>query len=207
MVADPGQHRKALLGSDLLGRQRASHVGGVDRTVAKAPQIHLVVARGSRHARHVAIGVQTVLAQHDPRETAGRGAGRVDRQPAPAKVVHGFHVDAAHEPEQRTMGVDDQRGPVDAAGEPRQQGPAQTDRRAAPQAFVLPADSVADGDMDVFILEITLLIGHICDQFFVDAAAHIGQVNRLHRHGSSPKLLDRALRRVQSIAMPPLTGR
>ena len=188
MVADPGQHRIALLGGDLFGRKCASHIGRVDRTVAKAPQIHLVVARGSRHALHVAIGVQTVHPQHDPRETAGRGAGWVDRQPAPAKIVHGFHIDAAHEPEQRTMGVDDQRGPVNAAGKPRQQGSAQTDRRAAAQAFVLPPDSVADGDVDVFVLEISLLIGHICDQFLVDATAYIGQVNRLHRHGRSPNL-------------------
>ena len=186
MVADPGQHRIALLGGDLFGRKCASHIGRVDRTVAKPPQIHLVVARGSRLARHVAIGVQTVHAQHDPREAAWRGAGWVHRQPAPAKILHGFHIGAAHEPEQRTMGVDDQRGPINAAGKPRQQRSAQTDRRAGAQAFVLPPDSVADGDVDAFVLEIPLLIGHICDQFLVDAATYVGQVNRLHRHGLSP---------------------
>ena len=33
--------------------------------------------------------------------------------------------------------------------------------------------------MDTFILEISLLIGHIRDQFFVDTTPDIGQVNRV----------------------------
>ena len=62
------------------------------------------------------------------------------------------------EPEQRPMGVDGQHIPLDALGQPRQQGPAQTDGCATAQAFGLPPDSVADSDVDTFILEISLLI-------------------------------------------------
>ena len=92
----------------------------------------------------------------------------MDRQSAPAKIIHGFHLATPEEPEQRTMGVDGQHLPLDAIGQPRQQGPAQTDGCATAQALGLPPDSVADGDVDTFILEISLLIGHIRDQFLVD---------------------------------------
>ncbi len=49
------------------------------------------------------------------------------------------------------MGVDGQHLPWDAPGQPRQQGPAQTDGCATAQSLVLPPDSVADGDVDNFI--------------------------------------------------------
>jgi hypothetical protein len=83
-------------------------------------EIHLVVTWGSLHAFQIAIGVQTVLAQHDPRETAGGGMGLVDRQSAPPKIVHGFHPSTPEEPKQRTMGVDGEYIPLDAVGQPRQ---------------------------------------------------------------------------------------
>jgi hypothetical protein len=35
-------------------------------------------------------------------------------------------------------------------------------------------------DVDTFIFEVALLIGHICDQFFVNTAPDIGQVDRVH---------------------------
>jgi hypothetical protein len=72
----------------------------------------------------------------------------VDREPAPAKVIHGFHLATPEEPEQRTMGVDGQHFPPDAVVQPRRQGPAQTDGCATAQALGFPPDSVADGDMD-----------------------------------------------------------
>jgi hypothetical protein len=78
----------------------------------------LVVTRESRDTLQVAIGVEAVLAEHDPRETARCGAGCVNRQSAPAKISHGFHVATPEEPEQRTMGVDGQHFPLDAIGQP-----------------------------------------------------------------------------------------
>ena len=127
-----------------------------------------------------------MLAQDDPRETTGGCAGGVDRQAAPAKIRHGCHLGAAEKPEQRTMGVDDEHFPADAVGQPRQQGPAQTDRRAAAQTLRFPPDPVADGDVDTFILVIALLVGNIGDQFLVDTSPDIGQVDRVHRRNSPP---------------------
>ena len=79
--------------------------------------------------------------------------GRVDRQSAPSKIVHGFHLAAPEEPKQRTMGVDGQHAPLDAIGHPRQQGPPQTDGCAGAQAFSLPSGTVAEGDVDTFVLK------------------------------------------------------
>jgi hypothetical protein len=70
-----------------------------------------------------------VLAQDDPSETTGGRVGGVDRQAAPAKICHGFHIGATEKPEQWTMGVDAEHFPTDAVVQPRQHGPAQTDRR------------------------------------------------------------------------------
>ena len=64
------------------------------------------------------------------------------------------------------MGVDGQYSPLDAVGQPRQQGPAQTNGCTRAQAFSLPSGSIAERDVDTIILEISLLIGHIRDQFF-----------------------------------------
>jgi hypothetical protein len=89
------------------------------------------------------------------------GSAGVDRRAAPAKIGHGCHICAAQKPEQRTMGVDAEHFPFDAVGQPRQQGPAQADRRAAAQTLRLPADPVADGDVDIFIGVIALLVGDI----------------------------------------------
>ena len=77
------------------------------------------------------------------------------------------------------MGVDAEHFPTDAVGQPRQQCPAQTDRRAAAQTLLLPADPVADGDVDTFILVIALLVGNMGDQFLVDAAPDIRWPNDL----------------------------
>ena len=106
--------------------------------------------------------------------------GGVDRQAAPAKIRHGCHLGVAEKPEQRTIGVDTQHFPADAVGQPRQQGPTQTDRRAAAQTLRFPADPVADGDVDTLIRVIALLVGNIGDQFLVDTTPDIGQVDGVH---------------------------
>ena len=110
----------------------------------------------------------------------GAVCGGVDREAAPAKVLHRRDVGAAEEPEQRTVGVDAERRPVDAVGQPRHQRPAETDRRAAAQPFDVPADAVADGDVDSFVLEVALLVGDIGDEFFVDPVPDVGQVDGVH---------------------------
>ena len=69
---------------------------------------------------------------------------------------------------------------LDAVGQPRHQGPAQTDRRAAAQPLRWPADPVADGHVDAFILEVALLVGDVGDQFLVDTPPDIGEIDRLH---------------------------
>ena len=99
------------------------------------------------------------------------------------------------------MGVDAEHLPTDAVGQPRQQGPAQTDSRAAAQTLRFPADPVADGDVDIFILVIALLVGNIGDQFLVDTTADIGQVDRVH--GDTPSF------RIWCVAIPfnPWQGR
>jgi hypothetical protein len=84
------------------------------------------------------------------------------------------------------MGVDAEHFPTDAVGQPRQQGPAQTDRRAAAQTLRFPADPVAHGDVDALILVIALLVGNIGNQFLVDTAPNIGQVDRVHSQAPSP---------------------
>ena len=42
---NPGQRKKPFLGRDLLRRERAADVGGVNGAVSKALEVHLVVAR------------------------------------------------------------------------------------------------------------------------------------------------------------------
>jgi hypothetical protein len=121
-----------------------------------------------------------VLPQDDPSKTTRGRVGGVDRQAAPAKIRHGFHIGAAEKPEQRTMGIHAEHFPTDAFGQPQQQGPAQADRRAAAQTLRLPVDPIADGDVDTFILIIALLVGDIGDQFLVEPTPGIGQVNSVH---------------------------
>jgi hypothetical protein len=125
------------------------------------------------HAFQVAVRVQAVLTQDDPGESAGRVIGGVDGQASPAKIRHGRHIGVAEKPEQRTIGVDAERCPTDPVGQPRQQGPAQADHRAAAQTLRFPPDPVADGDVDTFILVIALLVGNMGDQFLVDTAPDI----------------------------------
>ena len=193
MVADPGQHRKALLGRDLFGRKRAADIGGVEGAVPKAPQVHLIVARNTRDTLQIAVGIQAVFSQDDPSETTWRRVGGVDRQAAPTKILHGFHLGAAEEPEQRTIGVDAEGFPIDAVGQPRQQGPAQTDRRAGSQTLRFPADPVADGDVNIFIRVIALLVGDVGDEFFVETTAEIGQIYRVHGETALLRILRLAL--------------
>ena len=62
------------------------------------------------------------------------------------------------------------------------------DNKVRPRPIVAPRrrrsvfqlDPVADGDVDTFILEISLLVGHVGDQFLVDTVPDIGQVDRVH---------------------------
>ena len=63
-----------------------------------------------------------------------------------------------------------------------------TDRRAAAHTLCFPADSVANGDVDTFILVVALLISDIRDQFFVVPMSDIGQVDSVH--GWNPSCLD-----------------
>ena len=134
------------------------------------------------------IWVKAVLTQDDPGETAGGTIGGVDRQAAPAKIRHGCHIGITEKPEQRTMGVDAEHLPVDAAGQPMQKGPAQTDRRAAPQTLRVPGNPVVDGDMDTLILVIAFLVGNLGDQFLVNTTLDISQIDRLH--GQTPYQAD-----------------
>jgi hypothetical protein len=106
--------------------------------------------------------------------------GGVHRQAAPAKIRHRCYVGAAEKPEQRAMGVDAEHFPADAVGQPRQQGAAQADCRAAAHTLRFPADSVADGDVDAFILVVALLISNVGDQFLVVPMSDIGQVDSVH---------------------------
>ena len=112
------------------------------------------------------------------------------------------------EPKQRTIGVDGERCPTGPVGQPRQQGPAQTDRRPAAQTLNFPANTVADGDVDTFILVIALLVGNMGDQLFVDTTPDIGQIDRLHGENPFPNLVTSvaAERMFQSMARPPLTS-
>ena len=137
----------------------------------------------------VVVGVKAVLTQHDPGEAAGGGVSGVDGKSPPAKIGHGRHIGAAEKPEQRTMGVDAERCPRDAVGQPRQQGPTQTDHRAAAQTLGFPADAVVDGDVDTFILVIAFLVGDMGDQLLVDTAPDIGQIDRLHSQIPFPNLV------------------
>ena len=132
------------------------------------------------HAFQVAIGVQAVLAQDDPRESTGRIGGAVDRQAPPAKIRHGLHIGVAEKPEQRMVGAEADRYPTDPVGQPRHQRSAQADHRAAAQTFRRPADPVADGDVDTLILEVALLVGDMGDQLLVDTTPDVGQIDRLH---------------------------
>ena len=85
------------------------------------------------------------------------------------------------------MGIDAEHRPTDAVGQPRQHGPPETDRRAAAHTLRLPTDSVANGDVDAFILVVALLVGDIRDQFLVVSMADIGQIDGLH--SSNPFML------------------
>ena len=135
--------------------------------------------------------------------------GGVDGQAPPAKIGHGCHIGAAEKPEQRTIGVDAERCPTDAVGQPRLQGPTQTDHRTAAQTLGFPADPVADGDVDTFILVIAFLVGDMGDQLLVETAPDIGQIDRLHSQNPLPQSGDFPSRGTwfQSIARPPLTPR
>ena len=162
------------------GDKRAADVGGVDGSVAEASQIHLIVARGPRQALHIAVGVKAMLAQDDPGETAGSGVAAWTARRRPRRSAMDFTSATAEKPEQRSMGIDAEHRPTDAVGEPRQQGPAEADRRTAAHTVCLPLDSVANGDVDAFILVVALLIGDIGDQFLVIPVPDIGQVDSVH---------------------------
>lgn len=131
------------------------------------------------------VGVQAVLAQDDSGETTGGRVGAVDRQAPPAKSLQGGHIGVAEKPEQRTMGVDAEHCPADTVGQPRQQRPAKADRRAAAHTLRFPANPVADGDVDTFVLVIALLVGNIGDQFLVVPMPDIGEVNCVHGRNTS----------------------
>ena len=165
----------------------------------------MVVTRSSHHTFHIAVGVKAVLAQDDAGEAAGRGVRGVDSQASAAKVCHRCHIRAAEKPEERAVGVDAQGFPTDVVRQPRQQGPAQSDRRSSTQALFAPANPVADGGVDPFILVVALLVSDVGDQFLVDTPP-LGEVDGMHV-ARSPFL--NLLRRnpLQSIARPPLTGR
>ena len=77
---------------------------------------------------------------------------------------------------------------------------------AAAQALGLPPDSVADGDVDTFILEISLLIGHIRDQFFVETTPDVGQIDRVHRRHSLSPYLGISESALALVAFSPLPG-
>jgi hypothetical protein len=104
----------------------------------------------------------------------------VDCQAAPAKFSHRCDFGVAEKPEQRAMGIDAEHRPPDAIGHPRQQGPAKADRRAAAHSLRFPADSVANRDVDAFILVVALLVGDVRDQFFVVSMPDIGQIDGVH---------------------------
>ena len=127
-----------------------------------------------------------MLAQDDPGESAGGVIGGVDGQAPPAKIRHGRHLGVAEKPEQRMIGVDAERCPTDPVGQPRQQGSAQTDHRAAAQTLRFPADPVADGDVDTLIFEVALLVGHLGDQLLVDTTSDVGQIDALHGQNPLP---------------------
>jgi hypothetical protein len=128
----------------------------------------------------------------------------MNRHTAPAKISHGLHIGVAEKPEQRTMGVDAEHFPADVARQPLQQCAAQTDRRAAAQALRIPANAVADGDVDTFILVIALLVGYLGDQFLVDATFDISQIDGLHGQNPFPNLMTSV--RADPEAVPHLTG-
>ena len=89
-----------------------------------------------------------MLAQDDAGEAAGRGVRGMDSQASAAKVCHRCHIRAAEKPEERAVGVDAQGFPTDVVRQPRQQGPAQSDRRSSTQALFAPANPVADGGVE-----------------------------------------------------------
>jgi hypothetical protein len=169
---------------DLFGGERGAHTGCVDRAVPKPSQVHLVVNRKPRNTFEVAVGVEAVLAQGDSGEPTGGGLRGMNRHAASAKVSHGSHIGVADKPEQRTIGVDAEHFPLDAARQPLQQGAAQTYRRASAQTLRVPANPVVNGDVDTFILVIALLVGHRGDQFLVDTTLHVGKIDGLH--GQTP---------------------
>ena len=77
VITDPGQQVKTFFLGDLFGGERAADVSRVDGPVAKASQVHLVVARIAHHAVQVAVGIQAVLAQDDSGETTRGGVAGV----------------------------------------------------------------------------------------------------------------------------------
>ena len=131
MVADPGQHMESLFCGHLFGRKGAADIGRVDGSVPQPSQIHLIVTGTPHDAVQVFVGVQTVLAHDDPGERARAGRTGRARLTAAPKVRHGLHFGVAEKPEQRMVGAEADRGPIDPVFEPRHQGPAQADDRAA----------------------------------------------------------------------------
>ena len=101
-------------------------------------------------------------------------------QPTSAKIRHRRHVGVAEKPEQRTMSVDAEHLPADAVSQARQEGPTKADRHTAAHPLCFPADAVADGYVNAFVLVIALLIGDIGDQLFVVSVSDIRQVDGVH---------------------------
>ena len=185
VVADPGQHRKSPPRLRPVRVKAPADIGGVEGAVPKAAQVHLIVARNTRDTLQIAVGIQAVFSQDDPSETTWRRVGGVDRQAAPTKILHGFHLGAAEEPEQWMIGVDAEGFPFDAVGQSRQQGPAQTDRRDGSRrrsVFQLVPSRMATWTPSSVV---ALLVGHIGDQFLVETPPEIGQIYRVHR---SPRI-------------------
>jgi hypothetical protein len=120
-----------------------------------------------------------IVAQCDPRETAGRSVGLVDRQSAPSKIVHRLCRATPEEPKHRMIGVGGEHIPLmpSVSRDNRPRLNRWLHRRAGVQS---PTWFRRGGRRDTLILEISLLIGYIRDQFFVDATPDIGQFNRVH---------------------------
>jgi hypothetical protein len=75
VIADPGQQSEPLFPGDLFGGEGAAYVGGVDGTVPKTAEVHLVVTRFAHHTFHVAVRVEAVLTVDDPAKATGSGMG------------------------------------------------------------------------------------------------------------------------------------
>ncbi len=106
VVADKGEQLPAVLGGDRLRCHGVADHGGVDTPVVQPAQVHAVVAGPADDALHVAVRVETGLAQNDPGEDPGAGVRRGYRQPLVGQVGQGGQAGAGEEPEQRAGGVD-----------------------------------------------------------------------------------------------------